>query len=164
MVRTHEHKTLYDQDYHLWLETTIKQLRSRQLESVDWENLIDELEGMNRSDKRAIFSLLTRLLEHLLKLIYWEKERDYNANKWRLEIYNFRVQIKRLLKDSPSLKPYLVEIFDECYLDARVAVSILMECNINILPEVAIITLEQALNENWFPDVDIKTKDKKTKN
>lgn len=74
MVKINEQtQTLYDQDYNLWLQKTIKQLRSRQVENLDCEHLIDELEGMNRSDKRALESLLTRLLEHLLKLIYWEK-------------------------------------------------------------------------------------------
>lgn len=159
MLKTNEDKTLYDQDYNLWLEKTIEQLRSRQLERVDWENLIEELEGMNRSDKRALFSLLTRLLEHLLKLMYWQKEREYNANKWQAEIINFRVQIKRLIQESPSLKPYLVQIFDECYLDARKVISRLMECDINTFPEVAIATLEQVLDENWFPDVNLKTEE-----
>lgn len=156
MVKIQEHQILYDQDYNLWLEKTIEKLRFRQLESVDWDNLIEELEGMNRSDKRALFSLLTRLLEHLLKLIYWGKERDYNANKWRSEIITFRVQIKRLLKESPSLKPYLVQIFDECYLDARKVISRLMECELNTFPEVAIATLEEVLDENWFPELEGK--------
>ncbi|WP_013325476.1 DUF29 domain-containing protein [Gloeothece verrucosa] len=160
MVKTNEQaQTLYEQDYNLWLQKTIEQLRSRQLENLDRENLIDELEGINRSDKRALESLLTRLLEHFLKLIYWEKERDYKANKWQGEITTFRIQIKRLLKDSPSLKPYLVQIFDECYLDACKVVSRLMKCKINTLPEISIFTLEQALEENWFPDVQIKAEE-----
>ncbi len=31
----------------------------------------------------------------------------------------FRKQIKKILRDSPSLKPYLSEILEECYTDAR---------------------------------------------
>ncbi len=57
---------------------------------------------MALSDRRAISSLLTRLFEHLLKLVYWlvywNDERDYNANKWKSEITAFRVQIQKLLK------------------------------------------------------------------
>lgn len=66
-------QALYEQDYHLWLQTTIEQLRQSQFSLVDWENLIEELESMGRSDKRAMINLLTRLLEHLLKLAYWER-------------------------------------------------------------------------------------------
>jgi hypothetical protein len=65
-------QTLYEQDYQLWLETIIEQLRQGRFSAVEWENLIEELEGMGRSDRRAMISLLTRLLEHLLKLAYWE--------------------------------------------------------------------------------------------
>jgi hypothetical protein len=141
-------QTLYEQDYQLWLETIIEQLRQGKFSAVDWENLIEELESMGRSDKRAMMSLLTRLLEHLLKLAYWQREREYNANKWRSEITAFRVQIEKLLKDSPSLKPYLGGIFHECYLDARKIVSQLIGDEI---PLTEIFTLDQALDKDWFP-------------
>ena len=103
---------LYEQDYNLWLEETVKKLRLRELSEIDLDNLIEELESMGRSDKRALKSLLTRLFEHLLKIAYWEYEREYNYRGWNGEIQNFRIQIKRLLKDSPSLKVYLVDNFE----------------------------------------------------
>ncbi len=84
-------QTPYDQDYHLWLEKTIEQLRSHQFSEMDLENLIEELESMGKSDKRAIESPLTRLLEHLLKYAYWKSEREYNIRGWRGEIRNFRI-------------------------------------------------------------------------
>jgi hypothetical protein len=143
-------RTLYEQDYHLWLETTIEQLRSGKFSALDLENLIEELESMGRSDRRAIKSLLTRLLEHCLKLAHWESERADNANKWKSEITTFRVQIKDLLKDSPSLKPYLVEVFDECLENARNSTSQLMGHEIS---STKIVTLQQALETNWFPEI-----------
>ena len=42
-------QTLYDQDYYLWLRTTINQLRAGQFSSVDLDNLLEELETMGRS-------------------------------------------------------------------------------------------------------------------
>lgn len=147
-------QSLYDQDYQLWLESTIEQLRQGEFSSVDWENLIEELETMGRSDKRAIKSLLTRLFEHLLKIVYWDTERAYNCNKWKSEITTFRVQIKELLKDSPSLKPYLIEVFDECYQNAREIIALLMGCKIEAFSPKPIATLEQVLDNNWFPLID----------
>jgi c-di-AMP phosphodiesterase-like protein len=58
---------LYDSDYSRWIEATIEALKSRQLSTLDIDNLIEELEGMNRSDRRAIDSLLTRLFEHFIR-------------------------------------------------------------------------------------------------
>ncbi|MBD2137645.1 DUF29 domain-containing protein [Anabaena sp. FACHB-1237] len=145
--------TLYDQDYYLWLKTTINQLRTRQFTAVDLDNLLEELEIMGRSEKRAIESLLIKLLEHLLKLQCWESERERNQGHWQGEIIEFRRQIKRYIQDSPSLKPYILDIFDECYQDARKQVSYRSQLPLDIFPIIPIGSLEQILDENWFPVV-----------
>ncbi len=44
-----ELKLLYEEDYFLWLEKTIELLNNRQLENLDYENLIEELEALGRS-------------------------------------------------------------------------------------------------------------------
>lgn len=149
-------QTLYDNDYYLWLDTTVRKLRCADFDTVDWENLIEEIESMGRSEKRALTSLLTRLFEHLLKLTYWESERENNANKWKGEITAFRLQIKKLLKDSPSLKPYLTEIFEECYLDSRKVISQLTGQNLANFPTQSMARIQQVLDENWFPDCQSK--------
>lgn len=143
-------KSLYDQDYYLWLEATLEQLKTNQLSGVDLENLIAELESMSKSEKRALKSYLIRLFEHCLKLAYWASERQYNASHWRLEIANFRRQIKELLKDSPSLRPYLQEIFAESYLDSRKAFAQAFAKKSRDFPD-SIATLEQILDDDWFP-------------
>ena len=124
-------QTLYDQDYYLWLRTTINQLRTGQFSAVDLENLLEELETMGKSEKQAIESLLTKLLVHLLKLECWDSERERNQGHWLGEIRTFRRQITKSLKDSPSLKPYILEIFDECYQDARKESSDRSQLSIN---------------------------------
>ena len=145
-------QTLYDQDYYLWLRTTINQLRTNQFSSVDLDNLIEELEDMGRSQKRAIESLLIKLLEHLLKLKCWDEEREGNQGHWKGEIRTFRREIKKALKDSASLKPYILEIFDQCYEDARTEASDRSQLSIDIFPLIPIGSLEQILDENWFPE------------
>ncbi|MEH1938191.1 MAG: DUF29 domain-containing protein [Nostoc sp.] len=145
-------QTLYDEDYYLWLKTTINQLRARQFLSVDLDNLLEELETMGRREKRSIESLLIKLLEHLLKLKCWDKERERNEGHWKGEIRTFRREIKKALKDSPSLKPYILEIFDQCYQDARAEASDRSQLSIDIFPLIPIGSLEQILDENWFPE------------
>jgi hypothetical protein len=143
-------QTLYDQDYYLWIKTTINQLRTGQFSAVDLENLLEELETMGRNQKRTIKSLLIKLLLHLLKLKYWEQEREQNQGHWKGEIRTFRIQIKDEIKDSPSLKPYILEIFDECYQDARKEASDRSQLPLDIFPVIPIGSLEQILDENWF--------------
>lgn len=47
-------KTLYDQDFALWIEETVKQLKSGDFSQVDLENLIDEVESLAKGDKRSL--------------------------------------------------------------------------------------------------------------
>ncbi|MTJ50834.1 DUF29 domain-containing protein [Dolichospermum sp. UHCC 0259] len=143
-------QTLYDQDYYLWLRTTINQLRTGQFSAVDLENLLEELETISRSQKRTITNLLIKLFVHLLKLKYWDKERERNQGHWKGEIRTFRIQIKDELKDSPSLKPYILEIFDECYQNARKEASDRSQLPLDIFPVIPIGSLEQILDD-WLP-------------
>jgi hypothetical protein len=144
--------TLYAQDYYLWLRTTINQIRAGQFSLVDLDNLLAELENMGRSQKLAIKSLLIKLLVHLLKLKYWHSERERNQGHWQGEIRTFRREIKEHLQDSPSLKPYILEIFDECYLEARKEAADRSQMTIDIFPVMPIGSLEQILDENWLPE------------
>jgi DNA-directed RNA polymerase subunit L len=143
-------KNLYDTDYNLWVIETVKKLQSKDFNSLDLENLIEEVSDLSRREKKAIKSLLTRLFEHLLKLKYWESEKEYNQNHWKKEIRNFRKQIKDDLKASPSLKRHLNEIFKECYQDAKELVSDVSELPLNTFPVSSIGNVEQILDENWF--------------
>ena len=143
-------KTLYDTDYNLWVLDTVKQLENQNFKSVDWENLIEEVLDLSERKKRKLESLLTRLIEHLLKIKYWQSEKERNFGHWQGEVRTFRKQINKELKASPSLKVYCQEIFEECYQDAREIVSDRSQLPLSTFPEKEIASLEQVLDENWF--------------
>ena len=143
--------SLYDTDYQLWLDRTVAQLKAGQLSELDLENLIEEIESLGKSDKRAISSYLRRLCEHLLKLQYWQSERETCFRGWNLEIANFRLQIAALLKDSPSLKPYLNDNFIAEYQSGRKLFLKESGLEASIVPNHPSFTLEQALDEDWLP-------------
>jgi sugar-specific transcriptional regulator TrmB len=144
-------KKLYDTDYNLWVMETVDQLKNKNFDAIDLENLIEEVSDLSRRDKRKLESLLRRLFEHLLKLKYWESQITRNQGHWKGEIRTFRKQINNELKTSPSLKRYLIEILDKCYQDAREIVSDKSQLSINTFPETLIGTMEQVLDENWLP-------------
>jgi hypothetical protein len=146
-----EQKTLYDTDYNLWVIETVKHLQNRNFDSIDWENLIEEVSDLSRRDKKKLKSLLKRLFEHLLKLKYWQLEGERNKNHCQREILNFRQQIREELEDSPSLKPYLRQILNQCYQDGRKLAFTASSLPLNTFPEKAIANLEQVLDENWLP-------------
>ena len=39
---------------------------------MDWDNLIDEIEDLGKSEKRSLDSYLQRLIEHILKLNHFK--------------------------------------------------------------------------------------------
>jgi hypothetical protein len=144
-------QSLYETDYNLWVLETVEQLRCRDVEALDWENLIEEVEALSRRDKKKLKSLLRLLVEHLLKLTYWENEIKNNRGHWEAEIINFRKLIQDELTDSPSLKRYLQEVWQECYQDGREMAAKRSSLPLSVIPETPITTLEQALEETWFP-------------
>jgi hypothetical protein len=137
----------YEKDYAAWLEQTATLLKRKMYSSIDWENLIEEIEDMGRNQKRAVESLLLRLIEHILKLEYWDAEKERCGNHWKSEIVNFRYQIQKRLKESPSLKKHLEECFPETLEVARESVSKLTG---KPLPEISEIEKLPQICE--FPD------------
>jgi hypothetical protein len=144
-------KGLYETDYNLWVLETVQKLQNRELDDLDWENLIEEVEDLSERKRRKLESLLMRLTEHLLKLGYWEKEKERNRGHWEREITNFRKQIKKELGSSPSLKRYLSEVYLESYQDGRDLAARRSQIPLSTFPEEPIATLDQILDEDWLP-------------
>ena len=107
---------LYDRDYFLWLQRTASLLREGRISEIDLANLVEEIEDMGRSEKRALTSNLKILIMHLFKYRYQPERRSLS---WNYTIVEHRQRIRKLLQESPSLKPYLEDIFEGCYRDAR---------------------------------------------
>jgi hypothetical protein len=42
-------KTLYEQDFNLWIEETVNLLKNRQLDQIDYDNLIEEVEDLGKN-------------------------------------------------------------------------------------------------------------------
>ncbi len=64
---TKEREPLYERDFCLWTEQQAALLREGRFAELDLAKLIDEIEAMARSDKKAVKDKLVVLLTHLLK-------------------------------------------------------------------------------------------------
>ena len=91
-------------------------LKARDFTSVDWENVIEEIEGLTRSDKRELENRLVTLFEHALKRRYVSLSDCYRG--WEGTLSRTQKQIHRVLRDSPSLRNYVLDVMEECYQDA----------------------------------------------
>ncbi|MGB3207562.1 MAG: DUF29 domain-containing protein [Crinalium sp.] len=108
--------SLYEQDFVAWCEDTANKLKKRDLDHLDFDNLIEEIESLGRSDRRELKNRLTVLFAHILKRMYVNSPENFNG--WELTIIEQRRQIQDLLEDSPSLKSYLAEILAKVYANA----------------------------------------------
>jgi hypothetical protein len=91
----------YEEDFVLWLTAQAELLRARQFDALDVENLIEEIEGMVRSDRRELRHRLNLVLVHLLKCKY---QPSHRSKSWVGTLREQRRQIDILLGDSPSLR------------------------------------------------------------
>lgn len=143
-----QRQSLYEIDYVKWIETTVEQLRQHNYDAIDWENLIDEVESMARSDRRSLKSNLVVILTHLLK---WQFQSERRSNSWKASIAKHRRRVRDLLKDSPSLKPFLEEVFAKCYEDAIELASIETGLPAATFPRSCPYTSEQVLEAGFLP-------------
>ena len=59
---------LYEHDFYVWTELQADLLRQRRFETLDLDNLIEEVEGLGDAKQSGVLSSPTVVIEHLLKL------------------------------------------------------------------------------------------------
>ncbi len=96
---------LYDTDVVEWSEHQAQLLRgvaARQPsnEALDWDNIIEEIEGVGRSQVQSVESLLMQALLHDLKAAAWPH--SWNVPHWRAEARTFRRDARR--RATPSMR------------------------------------------------------------
>ena len=146
---TEAQKSLYEQDFCLWLSTTAQLLHDGDFKELDLPNLIEEIEAMGRNEKRAVFSNLKILLQHLLKYRYQPEKR---SRSWKATITEHRQRIEESFADSPSLKPYFREIVPESYQKARKLSADETGLAVEAFPVEVPFTVEEILDAEYLPD------------
>jgi hypothetical protein len=142
-------KTLYDTDFQLWLEQQSQLLHDRRYEALDAENLLEELVSLGKRDRRSLESYLEVLFTHLLK---WEFQPEQRSGSWRGSISNSRLKISKILRDSPSLKNYILEVWQSAYESGRRIAADETELAIEHFPPTCPYDLEQALDLDFLPE------------
>ena len=140
---------LYDRDYLKWIETTVEKLRLRDYSNIDWENMIEAIEDMGRTERRSLESNLVVVIMHLLK---WQFQPDKRSGSWKGSIAEHRRRIRKSFQDSPSLQPYLERVFSECYSDVIEQASAETGFAIETFP-LCVYTSAEVLDSNFWPDL-----------
>ncbi|GBF79254.1 DUF29 domain-containing protein [Aphanothece sacrum] len=80
-------KSLYETDYPLWLEKQAIALKNRDINNLDWINLLEEIEYLGNEQIHAVNNLLKQIIIHRLKLDY--SPEIYSRHHWKCEINAF---------------------------------------------------------------------------
>ena len=139
---------LYEQDLFAWTQQQVNLLTHQRWHELDVENLIDELEGMARRDRREMINRLIILIAHLLK---WEFQPDHQSGNWRGSIQEQRLQLNGLLEDSPSLHQQFIESLEKAYPQAVKLASKETELPTTKFPNECPYELAQLLDEDFLP-------------
>lgn len=140
----------YEADFYGWTQEQINLLQNQQWDKLDTFNLIEEIATLGRRERQELRNRLGLLLGHLLK---WQFQAEKRSNSWLGTIREQRVQIKLLLQDSPSLKPYLNEVFPDAY-ELGLALAIReTQLGEQVFPEICPYTPEQILNPDFLAEL-----------
>ncbi len=141
---------LYETDFYTWTQQQVSLLKTQQWDQLDTVNLIEEIETLGRRERQELRNRLGVLLGHLLK---WQFQPEKRSNSWLGTIREQRVQIKLLLQDSPSLKPYLDEVFPTVYELGLALAMRETQLGEQVFPEICPYTLDQTLNPEFLPNL-----------
>ena len=108
-------KLLYESDFYHWTVDQVRSLRLGKLDSLDLENLAEEIESLGNQQRSELENRLAILLGHLLK---WDLQPNLRGKSWRSTIREQRRQIQKLITKNPSLQSYLDEAMSEGYESA----------------------------------------------
>jgi hypothetical protein len=142
-------KNLYESDFYAWTAEQAELLKNKIWEQVDLPNLIEEIESLGRQERQELRNRLGILLGHLLK---WQYQPSNRGNSWLATIREQRTRTRLVLKDNPSLKPYIPEAIEVAYQWAQDLAVRETGMDYDTFPSECPYTVEQVLNDHFLPD------------
>ena len=97
-------KAPYETNIVAWADEQAQLLRTMQWDALDINNIAEEIEDLGCQYRDALKPQMTRLLMHRLKQQF---QPLLATRSWDLSIREASKQIRRLLRDHPSLKSTL---------------------------------------------------------
>ncbi|MCJ2050970.1 DUF29 domain-containing protein [Methylobacterium sp. J-070] len=146
--------SLYDDDIVTWAEEQAAALRvlaarSDLSNTVDWENVIEEIETLGRSEIHGVESLLLQTLVHVLK--YVSAPTAQSTRSWRAEVVAFQSAARRNYKRAMRQRIDWQALWRDARANADVQLRVHGDKLVGGLPE----TLPFEPDELLAPDFDM---------
>jgi hypothetical protein len=138
-----------EDDFYLWCYQQAELLRQKRCAEADLPNVIEELEGMARSERKALRSSYCLLISHLLK---WQFQPQLRTRSWKATITRERGNIREGEDENPSLRKDAKNIVEDAYRLAVQEASDETDLPRNTFPFDCPYTLDQLRDPDWMPE------------
>jgi hypothetical protein len=102
---------------------------------------------MGKRERRTLESHIRNIILHLLK---WRYQPDKRSASWRQSLRNGRIEVQKLLRDSPSLANQVPHMIEDEYPAARADAMDETGAE-DVFPAQCPFTVEQILNRGYLP-------------
>ena len=130
---------LYMSDPYAWSVEQSDALRRRDFAAVDWENVIEEIESVGKTEQRTWTSKCANTLTHLLKIEHARMATPEEVKGWEKEVQRFRRQMVTVIVANPRLQNLYPDMFRAAWQQGRSeAVESLAEYDVehNLQPDM----------------------------
>ncbi|GET42554.1 DUF29 domain-containing protein [Microseira wollei] len=141
-------QSLYETDFYAWTQEQAKLLKHQRWSQLDLPNLIEEIESLGKQQRAELRNRLSILIGHLLK---WNYQVSKRSRSWFNTIRIQRIDVVELLKENPSLKPYLQEALQIAYTKGMALAAGETNLPRKTFPENCPYTLEEILMDSFYP-------------
>jgi len=144
--------SLYETDFYQWTIEQSQLLALGKLDDLDLVNLGEEIESLGKQQKQELRNRLGLLIGHLLK---WQYQPEKRGKSWRSTIREQRREVKKIIKENPSLNSYLDEAIIDGYelaLDLAVRET---PFDYRDLPKKCPYLIEQIFDNNFPTNMEV---------
>jgi hypothetical protein len=110
---------------------------------------------LGKSEQRELYTRLSLLVTHLLKLHLAVQDHPHDLRRagrgWRTTVKTQRLDVAKVLRDNPSLRAAVPAELADAYAIARLEAAAALEVEEDTVPTACPWTPSQVLDHDFFP-------------
>ena len=107
-------------DGYAWAKQQAEALRRRNMEAIDWENVIEEIEAGGRAEPAGFgYQIAPPAIERMLLVEHWKAPNAEDLREWQGEIHGFQLKMAGAVDANPSLQGEYAGMLAQAWTSGR---------------------------------------------